>query len=850
MPYTVNGIGTSYWGKSNREVHRHNCQHCQTYGDLESYDTTRYFVLIFLPLIPLGKLRVLDQCPSCAKHLTIKLKEWRTLRQTTVAEAVTAYEQNPSSLEAAHQAVQACTTYQDRATFVGLAGKILTGFPNDPDMTATIGATLEFFGHLEEAEVAFRKSRVLRDDEGSREALGFVQLRLGKPDEARPMLQHLFEQGDLTRTGPLFALVEAYQAQGRHADALQTLDMLEQRFPTLESDKAFRKSRKLSQKHQKSGKKFVSAAVAPAPVVAGESLGSRLAPFIWPTLLLAIIGPLVIVGMSSATSHQVYLLNGLPQRYAVELNGEIHHLPPGRAVPIEVAQGEDHVLQVASGGPTIEPVNFRIDLPMWKSWQGDHTFVVNPDRLAVFVWSETEYAVNPDPNAESPTELRTGEAFYTYEGVDYEFVEYPEEVSLPSSSSRVLRQQLDVLSDRDPTELYSILSYETEGEVALDYLRRAVTLMPTHDYALFLFAGVAPVDEFTEVAAPRLAARPVEVEWHRAYQSAMDTEDRIQDLINEYAALLAADPDNSRLLYLAARLDLDLGSTIARLDRAIELDPSNSWAYNSLAYQKAALGQFAEALPLVVEARRLMPDNLTFQTFEAELMVANQHYEPLLEANLQQQEADPLNGELVAQEILLRVANGEPSTAEARVETFLQALTSAPDAEAWGDPEQWRAYLQAMVSRGRGDLATFGELMGKIEGPWGVFQSAFARGAMAEAAEALTESGNLTVENHLLIYLGANKAGETELAEQHLHAAIEQFGQGDQEQRAIARRLAGESPDIDFLRLGLSPASKSICLAALAVRDSKNRRAYRELARTLNYQLDFPKLELDRLLTG
>ena len=89
MPYTLNGVGTSYWGKSNLDLHRDVCEHCGAVGDLASYDTGKYFVLLFLPLIPLGKLRILDECPKCRRHGALKLAEWRRLRHEEVGSAVT-----------------------------------------------------------------------------------------------------------------------------------------------------------------------------------------------------------------------------------------------------------------------------------------------------------------------------------------------------------------------------------------------------------------------------------------------------------------------------------------------------------------------------------------------------------------------------------------------------------------------------------------------------------------------------------------------------------------------------------------------------------------------------------------
>ena len=54
MPGVVNGIGTWFWGKSNVYVRRDECASCGHTGDLISYDTRSYIVILFIPVFPLS----------------------------------------------------------------------------------------------------------------------------------------------------------------------------------------------------------------------------------------------------------------------------------------------------------------------------------------------------------------------------------------------------------------------------------------------------------------------------------------------------------------------------------------------------------------------------------------------------------------------------------------------------------------------------------------------------------------------------------------------------------------------------------------------------------------------------
>ncbi len=49
-----------YYGKSNVFVTRALCSSCGAPGELTSYDTTLYVTVVYVPIIPLGRKRVID----------------------------------------------------------------------------------------------------------------------------------------------------------------------------------------------------------------------------------------------------------------------------------------------------------------------------------------------------------------------------------------------------------------------------------------------------------------------------------------------------------------------------------------------------------------------------------------------------------------------------------------------------------------------------------------------------------------------------------------------------------------------------------------------------------------------
>ena len=76
MPTTVNGIGTHYYGKQNSTSRMAACKSCGKMGVLESYDTRLWFVIVFIPVIPLGRKRITDECPRCRHHFVADLEKY------------------------------------------------------------------------------------------------------------------------------------------------------------------------------------------------------------------------------------------------------------------------------------------------------------------------------------------------------------------------------------------------------------------------------------------------------------------------------------------------------------------------------------------------------------------------------------------------------------------------------------------------------------------------------------------------------------------------------------------------------------------------------------------------------
>ncbi|MFN6206677.1 MAG: hypothetical protein ACK49R_09565, partial [Planctomycetota bacterium] len=84
MPLTINGIGTMYYGKRNLRTHPGKCDSCHKAVQLADYETTLFFVVLYIPLIPLGRKQLLNACPACQRHAMIPARKWQELKRSSI----------------------------------------------------------------------------------------------------------------------------------------------------------------------------------------------------------------------------------------------------------------------------------------------------------------------------------------------------------------------------------------------------------------------------------------------------------------------------------------------------------------------------------------------------------------------------------------------------------------------------------------------------------------------------------------------------------------------------------------------------------------------------------------------
>src|SRR5688572_19503701 len=163
MPQAINGCGTWYYGKKNVQQYQGVCRTCKNHATLTSYDTRLYVVVLMIPIIPLGRRRIIEECSACTYHGAMPLADWQRA-QKRADETIAAYRAKPTDAELAKEALGAVAGYRNLPAFLSLAPEIEKNLANDAKVLCMVGASYEVFGRLNDAERLYRAAYEVVND--------------------------------------------------------------------------------------------------------------------------------------------------------------------------------------------------------------------------------------------------------------------------------------------------------------------------------------------------------------------------------------------------------------------------------------------------------------------------------------------------------------------------------------------------------------------------------------------------------------------------------------------------------------------------------------------------------------
>ncbi|VAX41633.1 hypothetical protein MNBD_PLANCTO02-977 [hydrothermal vent metagenome] len=243
MPATINGIGTHYYGKGDIEHFEGVCDQCNKPTTLSNYETKLWFVVIFIPIIPLGRKMILSDCSSCGRHYTMPLHEWENIKQNEIEGSANEFSKDQNNPETALNMFGTLLSFNKKTEAEKMAGILASKFADNLDVQMTLGAWHEQNGRNEEGDRCFIKAFKLDpENPGPRRAVGICMIEQGRMEKAAKLFSPLLPPSEYYDPVLFYMLGKGYQAEDDHEQAMEQFELIAEESPELLSEKNFRKS--------------------------------------------------------------------------------------------------------------------------------------------------------------------------------------------------------------------------------------------------------------------------------------------------------------------------------------------------------------------------------------------------------------------------------------------------------------------------------------------------------------------------------------------------------------------------------------------------------------------------------
>lgn len=836
MPYTVNGFGTSYFGQSNIHRIRSQCEFCNRIGVLESYDTTLFITALFIPLIPIGKKRILDKCPTCTKHRALSLADWNQAKQDKKAELLENLQNNPNDKDSLVKALNVSIGYQDKALFHLFRETLINESTDFAEVQAALGDAHSFFGEPIQAIEAYQRSLALKDTPLVHENLGFMLLNQGKPDEAAPHLVHLLAEWTPDKLWLLQRLVVGYQADGSHTEALSLLDKVEKRYPETLKLREWVNLRKVSAKNEGSQKKIGDPNLVPMGNSSNRDAkpgSSRNALIGFAAVVLAFVLWHVATALYVGNNRKVHLVGALSKPYQVSLNGATVLLPPYQVVEVNLPEGE---IQVEPGKDAtgIQPGTVKLETSFWFRPYTVPVVVINPDKLAIFYVDTATYSENPG-GAEPPPVYYCNELSHEFESIDYPFQPFPATLRLKRSEIKT-RKAVGVVAKPTDQERLELITQSASPVGLMEYLPRWLGSDPNNPLVLRLTASVLPREKAVELLKTRLREKPIVVEWHRAYQDVFLAKSDEASLRPEYQKLAVDTGRDPLALYLLGRISPpDEGIALAQ--EAIKTGKPAPFSHYALGYHWLCEGKFQDAAKEMDQASSLFESGSQYALFAREAYLAGGRFDEIYRM-IDKDAKDPNQRvSSLMERARYQALQGNKNALEETRKVILGTVSGPQETILRPLVENNFKKLSALAS---GSVEEYVQLNLERPGRISDVRLAILQGKPGDALSAAGENaiaGDPFVEKALLLL--ALPAGKNPEAEKLKESVLEEMG-GRRDERLIQQMILKKIPfDIEKVRKSVSnPQDKRVVVHLAAKWIPEHAKELRELATKLDFQRD------------
>ena len=622
MPYTLNGIGTHYYGAGNRSARLDVCRSCGRSATLSSYDTREWICVVFIPLIPLRKYRILNDCSSCRRHHRIAANEFAEKLAEVTAPLRGQMRHSPQDPEPQIALVRALIGWEMRADAEKELQSATARFPQNVDITLLAAQVASGRGDLNGALPLYERAYNLDpQNAASTYGYGWILYKLERHDRAVPILQRAVTQ-EGNKLGALYLLGTSQMKLSRWNDALNAHQQLVTLEPAYMKDKSLLRlmreckqhlgyelneaERRAGRRWWPFGRKTKPQTLQAQPTLVRPSL--RIAGLIIAAIMLFGLG---FYGWDRWTNIDVYFDNGLDRAVKLDLDRDHLDIAPNTFHKVALWQGAHTVIVRGKDGKELERLTFNLErLSIFGAMMHDRFFVYNVAAHNVYRRAVHGYSARAEDSSYAE-ELIGMQRFFEQRDVDFPFMPPPETINVDSNrSSTVKKVSFNAAKNIDLSKYALIRLRQGKMDEAKTAIDRAVAKAPcdtnTRRTQVYLAGIAGSLDNASETAHHWIAdCAQNDLEAHRAYQDVNRENGRQEALREEYRKMLSASPESGKAHYLYGRVCADPAVATTQYQEAIRLDPKLVWprvalghAYQTMERYDDAVREFSAALDM------------------------------------------------------------------------------------------------------------------------------------------------------------------------------------------------------------------------------------------------------------
>jgi len=347
-----------------------------------------------------------------------------------------------------------------------------------------------------------------------------------------------------------------------------------------------------------------------------------------------IVALLLVVAGVAASSHNiastrlVYLVNGSGRSLRLTIDdGEEFELAATSKTEITLPEGS-HQWQILEPEAIASKGKFDLRTGFFERFFASPMYVLDPSATTITVWEEALYSAEAS-DTEVTHQLFLGATFYRFNDIDFRLEQFPGSIKASGSTTRTRVEPFLY----EPAKVIRFVANDLSSEQQLTFCERHLRLTPRDEeliaaYGNFSVQALAyqRLHGFLKAGCDR---RPIEIPWHRRYQSAALRVNKVDELFSEYDELVELYPDDGAALYLRGRIESHGPLAEEYFNRSIAADSSNPYPYYAKCHQLVSLARYEEAFVAATRAIELNPDQQDMQNILYRVRLALEQYDEL-----------------------------------------------------------------------------------------------------------------------------------------------------------------------------------------------------------------------------